>query len=267
MLKSWAIWFSEVLDFHNNRLGQGMEKTLSFGQFVQFSWNRKNVMAMEQKRMAGNNSAAGGDGGRECSWRVQQIRPPWLYRKDKVSVRWASKLQAHSFSHYQYYDTTAPRACGGSGEGFQKQGWILPCPQSTGGTKLLLQVLDECAKVFWLSLCRQLLCLLTDIQKKVFLYKVNRTVFLDGLWGQVYCFCYWPGTAALAENWAVLGSCWEGSFHSAWTMGKWVASGEGGQWSSGQLHMLWSDCISDFPYTIFLHSLSREQKREDLDDI
>lgn len=177
--------------------------------------------------MAGNNSAAGGDGGRERSWRVQQIRPPWLYRKDKVSVRWASKLQAHSFSHYQYYDTTAPRACGGSGEGFQKQGWILPCPQSTGGTKLLLQVLDECAKVFWLSLCRQLLCLLTDIQKKVFLYKVNRTVFLDGLWGQVYCFCYRPGTAALAENWAVLGST---------PVGRGVST-QPGQWENEWLHV------------------------------
>lgn len=110
------------------------------------------------------------------------------------------------FSHCQYSDTTAPRACGGLGEGFQKQGWISPCPQSTGGTKLLLQVLDECVKIFWLSLCRQLLCLLTNIQKEVFLYRINRTVFLDGLRGQVSCFCYWPGDAALGQDWAELGS-------------------------------------------------------------
>lgn len=33
--------------------------------------------------------------------------------------------------------------------------------------------LDEPVKAFWLSLCRQLFCLLTDIQNKLFLYKVN----------------------------------------------------------------------------------------------
>jgi len=109
-------------------------------------------------------------------------------------------------------------------------------------------VLREHLKPFWLSLCRQLFCLLIDIQKKSFLYEVNSTILLVTLWGQMCCFCYQPGAAAPGQDWAVLGAVHQagGEFPPCLDdegMGRQLEEDEE-TWS--ELHTLWSEHISDF---------------------
>lgn len=97
--------------------------------------------------------------------------------------------------------------------------------------------LDEWVKAFWLSLRRQLFCLLTDIQNKLFLYKVNtswRAVRVNVLFLPLSRSC--SRTELLHQT--------GGEFPARSDdegMGRWMEEDEGtrSQWCADSQSMIW----------------------------